>query len=128
MVVEARLGQDHSWHACNPLPRGQQFFMEDTESSCAQICDFVNSVLAGSFYWAFDGLVEARCLDTNRCSRTQLLLACKQILKDDVKREQYDYAVAHPDQVPLLSSIMLTHDPKLSWCLASTRNRLCENR
>ncbi len=99
MVVEARLGQDHSWHACNPLPRGQQFFMEDTESSCAQICDFVNSVLAGSFYWAFDGLVEARCLDTNRCSRTQLLLACKQILKDDVKREQYDYAVAHPDQV-----------------------------
>jgi hypothetical protein len=27
------------------------------------------------------------------------LLACKQILKDDVKREQYDYAVAHPDQV-----------------------------
>jgi hypothetical protein len=72
--------------------------MEDTESSFAQICDFVNSVLAGEFYWAFDGLVEARCLDTNRCSRTQLL-ACKQILKDDVKREQYDYAVAHPDQV-----------------------------
>jgi hypothetical protein len=28
-----------------------------------------------------------------------VLLACKQILKDDVKREQYDYAVAHPDQV-----------------------------
>ena len=100
----------------NPDPETKEKFQKIATAyevlKLSTFCVFSAFVL---WYAIIEGLCRAACSKYKFWICLNLGV-CGQILKDEVKREQYDYAIAHPEEV----SHFLSSGPDSDWiCIGS---------